>query len=274
MPLAKLFGNKRKDRGGTTVHQISEPFHLPQDDEQFSQFGPMSSRAKSPSDILDFSGYPRLEPLSNKYGGILPKAIGRNGSPPAPQLAMPKPKHAIPPANQVLMGEERDKTEIEHSGRPVYETSTHLPPRRNSASSGGYMGEREDSPEVVESPENVSAQIHSEQSSPREKSNSSESWNQLPRKPLPSEEGKGFFAAKNRSSITQPTAGHTPPVFAPPTSSMPVKSVVQELRSAPHKPLPLTQDHENMSFEPSRYSKGKLKIEICCRSCGKILMSY
>lgn len=255
MPLAKLFGNKRKDRGGTTVHQISEPFHLPQDDEQFSQFGPMSSRAKSPSDILDFSGYPRLEPLSNKYGGILPKAIGRNGSPPAPQLAMPKPKHAIPPANQVLMGEERDKTEIEHSGRPVYETSTHLPPRRNSASSGGYMGEREDSPEVVESPENVSAQIHSEQSSPREKSNSSESWNQLPRKPLPSEEGKGFFAAKNRSSITQPTAGHTPPVFAPPTSSMPVKSVVQELRSAPHKPLPLTQDHENMSFEPSRYSK-------------------
>ncbi|KAM3586579.1 hypothetical protein VKS41_001647 [Umbelopsis sp. WA50703] len=255
MPLAKLFGNKRKDRGGTSVHQISQPFQLPQDDEQFSQFGPMSSRAKSPSDILDFSGYPRLEPpFTKNYAAIQPKATARNGSPPAPQLAMPKPKHAIPPAKQVLMGEERDKTEIEHGGRPVYETSTHLPPGRNSASSGGYMGEREDSPELAESPENLSAHNHSEQSSPKEKSNSSAGWSQSPRKSLSTEEGKGFFAAKIRPSITQPTSVHTPPVFAP-SSSMTVKNIAQELRPALQQPLPIAHDQQDTPNEPSRYSK-------------------
>lgn len=269
MPLAKLFGNKRKDRSETTVNSISAPFNLPQDDDHFSQFGPMSSRAKSPSDILDFSGYPRLEPsYSNKnYTTQQPKAKQptllsqpiKAGSP-SPPLAMPKPKHAVPPAKQVLMGEERDKTEIEGEGKPVYETSTHLPPGRNSASSGGYMGEREDSSEVDDSPDNVPAPP--QRQLPRDETedprpNPSAPWPQPPRAPRSTEEGKGFFASKKPLLSTHAEPPHTPPMLAP-LSVVSVKNIAQELRPALQQPLPLVhEEDEKAPYEPSKNSKGK-----------------
>jgi hypothetical protein len=266
MPLAKLFGNKRKDRGETTVNTISAPFNLPQDEDHFSQFGPMSSRAKSPSDILDFSGYPRLEPTYSHKNYTTQQAKAKqplllsqssNAASASPPLAMPKPKHAVPPAKQVLMGEERDKTEIESEGKPVYETSTHLPPRRSSASSGGYMGEREDSSELADSPDNIMplSQQHHQQQNIHELQ--SDNWPQPPRTSRSSsEEGKGFFAAKKSLTSTQAEPPHTP-VFGPP-STVSVKNIALELRPALQQPLPLVhEEQEDAPFEISKNAKGR-----------------
>jgi hypothetical protein len=268
MPLAKLFGNKRKERTETTVNADPAHLHSSMEDDHYTQFGPMSGRAKSPSDILDFSGYPRLEPTySNKNyttQQVLPKAklLSTLPLPPAkvdsgsPPLAMPKPKHAVPPAKQVLMGEECDKTEIEGEGRPVYETSTHLPPGRSSASSTGYMGEREDSSELDASPDHITASISGQQHSDNEgsagpRSNRVSPWQQQARTSRSSnEEGKGVFAQKKPLLAPQAEPPHTPPtMFAPSSSNVSVKNIASELRPSLQQPLPLVHEEDEEYYD-------------------------
>lgn len=129
MPIHKFFKTKRKLKNDSTAGA-----NHPDNSGILSKpFPPLASRAKSPSDLLDMVGYPRLYNVSSpnlaqqqeeentKRPPVGPRRVSFHASPPPPPppLLMPKPKMAVPPTRRMLLRSGwADKTLVEGEEDP------------------------------------------------------------------------------------------------------------------------------------------------------------
>ncbi|OAD79221.1 hypothetical protein PHYBLDRAFT_162299 [Phycomyces blakesleeanus NRRL 1555(-)] len=146
MALSRLFSTRKKLSKDASGRPKSKPTTAAPSGILSKPFPPLSSRAKSPSDVLDFVGYPRLShstPISQvrkrqstpqlqpqrhftirnqtpQPDAEQPQLISHHTPPqplqplqPLPPLKMPTPRRVIPPTRHMLSAELTDKTLVE-----------------------------------------------------------------------------------------------------------------------------------------------------------------
>ncbi|KAI9015827.1 hypothetical protein CLU79DRAFT_764855 [Phycomyces nitens] len=130
MALSRLFSTKRKPSKDVSGRPRTKSTTADPSGILSRPFPPLSSRAKSPSDVLDFVGYPRLSKSTPTQRQQSPQQLQRcftirNQTPPPtdqtqflkqtpiPPLKMPTPRRVIPPTRHMLSAELTDKTLVE-----------------------------------------------------------------------------------------------------------------------------------------------------------------